>query len=170
MPGAPTAVITRIWLALAPAVDWTQCIVAFDTYQRRPSTSRESIATEPNGPSAWHRFRVAHPLVLHSHEDSTRRRSKALISYDRHGSGRRVSSDAARAAGGEITFQRSLSGPAHAAAAQRLHLEPHHALGHEGRRRLHLSAMRLFDRHRARAVSQAAREASATRFSFTWNS
>jgi len=25
-------VITRIWLALAPAVDWSQCVVAFDTF------------------------------------------------------------------------------------------------------------------------------------------
>src|SRR6202008_658011 len=25
-------VITRIWLALAPAVQWSQCVVAFDTF------------------------------------------------------------------------------------------------------------------------------------------
>jgi FAD/FMN-containing dehydrogenase len=37
-------VITRIWLALAPAVDWSQCVVAFDTFDPAFDFS-ERIAT-----------------------------------------------------------------------------------------------------------------------------
>jgi len=41
-------IITRIWLALAPAVDWSQCVVAFDTFDAAFDFS-EQIATN----SAW---------------------------------------------------------------------------------------------------------------------
>jgi len=41
-------IITRIWLALAPAVDWSQCIVAFDTHSAAYDFG-EKIATDP----AW---------------------------------------------------------------------------------------------------------------------
>jgi hypothetical protein len=37
-------VMTRIWLALAPAVDWSQCVVAFDTFDAAFDFS-EKIAT-----------------------------------------------------------------------------------------------------------------------------
>ena len=37
-------IITRIWLALAPAVEWSQCIVAFDTFEAAFDFS-EKIAT-----------------------------------------------------------------------------------------------------------------------------
>ena len=39
-------IITRIWLALAPAVDWSQCVVAFDTFDAAFDFS-EQIATAP---------------------------------------------------------------------------------------------------------------------------
>jgi FAD/FMN-containing dehydrogenase len=39
-------VITRIWLALAPAVDWSQCVVAFDTFDAAFDFG-EHIATTP---------------------------------------------------------------------------------------------------------------------------
>ena len=38
-------VITRIWLALTPAVDWSQCVVAFDTFESAFDFS-ERIATD----------------------------------------------------------------------------------------------------------------------------
>ena len=38
-------VITKIWLALAPAVDWSQCVVAFDTFDAAYDFS-EQIANE----------------------------------------------------------------------------------------------------------------------------
>jgi FAD/FMN-containing dehydrogenase len=41
-------IITRIWLALVPAVDWSQCVVAFDTFGAAFDFS-EKIATDP----AW---------------------------------------------------------------------------------------------------------------------
>lgn len=40
-------VISRIWLALAPAVEWSQCVVAFDTFAAAFDFS-ERIATESN--------------------------------------------------------------------------------------------------------------------------
>jgi FAD/FMN-containing dehydrogenase len=41
-------IITRIWLALAPAVEWSQCVVAFDTFAAAYDFS-EKIAMDP----AW---------------------------------------------------------------------------------------------------------------------
>jgi FAD/FMN-containing dehydrogenase len=41
-------IITRIWLALVPAVDWSQCVVGFDTFGAAFDFS-EQIATDP----AW---------------------------------------------------------------------------------------------------------------------
>jgi FAD/FMN-containing dehydrogenase len=38
-------VITRIWLALAPAVDWSQCVVSFDSFEEAFDFS-ERIATD----------------------------------------------------------------------------------------------------------------------------
>lgn len=38
-------VITRIWLALAPAVDWSQCVVSFDSFKEAYDFS-ERIATD----------------------------------------------------------------------------------------------------------------------------
>ncbi len=38
-------VITRIWLALAPAVDWSQCVVSFDSFEEALDFS-ERIATD----------------------------------------------------------------------------------------------------------------------------
>ena len=40
-------VMTRIWLALAPAVEWWQCVVAFDTFAAAFNFS-EQIATSPD--------------------------------------------------------------------------------------------------------------------------
>ena len=40
-------IITRIWMALAPAVEWSQCVVAFDTFDAAFDFS-EKIATDAN--------------------------------------------------------------------------------------------------------------------------
>ncbi len=40
-------IITRVWLALAPAVEWSQCIVAFDTFAAALDFG-EKIATGPS--------------------------------------------------------------------------------------------------------------------------
>jgi FAD/FMN-containing dehydrogenase len=40
-------IITRIWLALAPAIDWSQCVVAFDSFDTAFDFS-EKIATNPS--------------------------------------------------------------------------------------------------------------------------
>src|SRR5215469_13851589 len=40
-------IISRIWLALTPAVDWSQCVVAFDTFNSAFDFS-EKIATDLN--------------------------------------------------------------------------------------------------------------------------
>ena len=46
-------VITRIWLALTPAVEWSQCAVAFDTFDAAFDFS-ERIATDADrGPNGW---------------------------------------------------------------------------------------------------------------------
>ena len=37
-------IITRIWLALTPSVEWAQCVVAFDTFDQAFDFS-ERIAT-----------------------------------------------------------------------------------------------------------------------------
>ncbi len=46
-------VITRIWLALAPAVEWSQCVVAFDTFDAAYRFQRTNRHGLRNGPSAW---------------------------------------------------------------------------------------------------------------------
>src|SRR5580704_10952219 len=40
-------IITRIWLALTPAVEWSQCVVAFDTFDTAFDFS-EKVATNPS--------------------------------------------------------------------------------------------------------------------------
>ncbi len=61
-------VITRIWLALAPAVDWSQCVVAFDTFDAAFDFS-EKIADGNSGPSGWSP-RSSGPFLLSSPRSS----------------------------------------------------------------------------------------------------
>ena len=39
-------IITRIWLALTPSVDWAQCVVAFDTFDQAFDFSQQVATTE----------------------------------------------------------------------------------------------------------------------------
>ncbi len=123
-------VITRIWLALAPAVQWSQCAVAFDTFDAAFDFS-ERIATD----SQWIKRLVTTfewpipsfftPVAQYSPN------GKALIFF-------LIASGAARGArsrgaGGRRSRElfRRVPRPAHQAAAFRLHLESHHAVGHK---------------------------------------
>ena len=59
-------VITRIWLALTPAVEWSQCVVAFDSFDAAFDFS-ERIATDASLDQApGHDLRVAHSVLLHA--------------------------------------------------------------------------------------------------------
>ena len=59
-------VITRIWLALTPAVDWSQCAVAFDTFDCRLRLQRENRDGDAVDQAAGDGFRVADSIVLHA--------------------------------------------------------------------------------------------------------
>ena len=48
-------VITRIWLALTPAVEWSQCVVAFDGFDAAFDFSERIARTAHPGSSAWSR-------------------------------------------------------------------------------------------------------------------
>ena len=46
-------IITRIWLALTPAVEWAQCSVAFDTFDQGFEFSQRIAASEDWTKSGW---------------------------------------------------------------------------------------------------------------------
>ena len=130
-------VLTRIWFALTPAVEWTQATAVFDTYVQAFRFT-QSIAVDP----AWTKrlatvFEWPIPSFFTPIRQTTRE-GKALALLMIASAQAEDFSAAAKAAGGEVTFSRTLRGPAHAATVERLHVEPHHALGHEGRSRLTL--------------------------------
>ena len=62
-------VLTRIWFALAPAVEWMQFTAAFATYEDA-FTFAESIAADARVDQApGDCLRVADPIVLHAGEE-----------------------------------------------------------------------------------------------------
>ena len=135
-------IITRIWLALAPSVEWGQCAVAFDTFDQAFDFS-ERVATSDD----WTKRLVTTfewPIPSFFSPVSTLApEGKALIFFLIAEDQRTSLETAAREAGGAVTFSAPYNGLAHGAPALRLHLEPHHALGHEVRPCVHLPAMRL---------------------------
>ena len=135
-------IITRIWLALTPAVEWSQCVVAFDTFDAAFDFS-EKIATGAGmDQAAGNRFRVADSVFLHAHPAIRAGRQDADFFHDRFQPACRTGS---RRAGRRRNCysKRGVSRPQREAAAFRLHLESHHALGDEIGRSLHVLAMRL---------------------------
>jgi FAD/FMN-containing dehydrogenase len=103
-------VLTRIWFALAPAVEWTQATAAFDTYQDA-FTFAETIAVDP----AWtKRLVTVFEWPIPSFFTPVKhvvRANKTLVLV-------MVASEqairwraAAEEAGGEVTFSGSYSGP-----------------------------------------------------------
>ena len=102
-------IITRAWLALAPAVEWAQCTVAFDRFDQAFDFS-ERIA----GREEWKKrlvttfewpipsfFTPVHTLV---------REGKALIFFMIAEEQRASLEKAAQAAGGEVTFSAPYAG------------------------------------------------------------
>lgn len=103
-------VITRIWFALAPAVDWTQITVAFDTYERA-FTFTESIAVD----AAWiKRLATVFEWPIPSFFAPIKhlvRDGKALVLIMIASSQLDALRAAAMAAGGEVTFTGAYDGP-----------------------------------------------------------
>jgi FAD/FMN-containing dehydrogenase len=102
-------IITRAWLALAPAVEWAQCTVAFDRFDQAFDFSERIAAGEE-----WEKrlvttfewpipsfFTPVHTLV---------REGKALIFFMIAEEQRASLEKAAQAAGGEVTFSAPYAG------------------------------------------------------------
>ena len=103
-------VLTRIWFALAPAVDWTQVTVAFDTYQQAFRFT-QSIAVDP----AWTKrlatvFEWPIPSFFTPIKEVTREgKTLALVMIGAPQT--EAFCAAAKAAGGEVTFTGAYTGP-----------------------------------------------------------
>jgi FAD/FMN-containing dehydrogenase len=95
-------IITRIWLALTPAVEWSQCVVAFETFDFAFDFS-EKIATDP----AWtKRLVTAFEWPIPSFFTPIRQyapEGKALIFFMIASSQLAGLESAARDAGGKVT-------------------------------------------------------------------
>ena len=103
-------VLTRIWFALTPAVEWTQVTAAFDTYMQAFRFT-QSIAVDP----AWtKRLATVFEWPIPSFftpikQDHARRQSaRALMIASAQVE---AFSAAAKAAGGEVTFSGPYEGP-----------------------------------------------------------
>jgi FAD/FMN-containing dehydrogenase len=102
-------IITKIWLALTPAVDWAQCVVAFDTFDAAFSFS-ETIAVDP----AWTKRLVTTfewpipscfaPIAPYTRKD------KALIFFMIAAAQLEALTAAALAAGGDVTLAAPFTG------------------------------------------------------------
>ncbi len=149
-------VLTRIWFALAPAVEWTQLTAAFDTYEQA-FTFTETIAVD----AAWtKRLATVFEWPIPSFFTPVKhmvRADKTLVLIMIATAQLDSLRAAVAAAGGEVTFAGPYDGSAHAAAAERLHVEPHHLVGHEGRSGVHIFAVRIFAGGLPGAVSASAR-------------
>ncbi len=162
-------IITRIWLALAPAVEWSQCAVAFDTFDAAFDFS-ERIATG----AEWTKrlvttFEWPIPSFLHARETVRARGQGADFFSDRV----RVSlprfEAAARAAGGEVTYSGAYLG-----------LRSRPLLSDYTWNHTTLWAMKAddaytylqcgFDPDTVRDSCAGSRRGSARRFCFTWSS
>ena len=102
-------IITKIWLALTPAVEWAQCVVAFDSFEKAFDFS-EKIATE----EAWTKrlvtvFEWPIPSFFSLVKDVVRE-GKALIFLMIAEEQRARLEQAAQAAGGEITWSAPYEG------------------------------------------------------------
>jgi FAD/FMN-containing dehydrogenase len=103
-------ILTRIWFALTPAVDWMQCTIVFDSYDQAFAFT-ESVATDPK----WTKrlatvFEWPIPSFFTPIKSTVRDgKSMALLMIAK------AQSDAlmekARAAGGEVTFRGDYEGP-----------------------------------------------------------
>ncbi len=102
-------VISRIWLALTPAVAWAQCAVAFDTFEQA-FTFSEKIAYDPR----WTKrlvttFEWPIPTCFSPVVNITRPQ-KSLIFFMIAATQLNELESAAKAAGGEVTFAGEYTG------------------------------------------------------------
>jgi FAD/FMN-containing dehydrogenase len=103
-------VLTRIWFALTPAIEWVQCTVVFGTYDQA-FTFAESIAIDPK----WTKrlatvFEWPIPSFF-SPIKSTVREGKAMALLMIAAEQSDMLAQVAKAAGGEITFSGKYEGP-----------------------------------------------------------
>ncbi len=136
-------IITRIWLALAPAVDWAQCAVAFDTFDAA-FTFAETIANS----SEWTKRLVTvfeWPIPsFFSPVKQLVREGKALIFFMIAATRRWTPSrNWLCSPAASLRFSGAHAELQDQPAALRLHLEPHDALGNSCRCQLHIPAVRL---------------------------
>jgi FAD/FMN-containing dehydrogenase len=102
-------VITRIWLALARAVEWSQCVVAFDTFDAAFDFS-EQVATGQQWAKRlvttfeWPIPSFFSPVKLYVPE------GKALIIFMIASAQLAALEDAAKVAGGEVTYSGAYRG------------------------------------------------------------
>ena len=102
-------IITRIWLALTPSVEWAQCVVAFDTFDHAFDFSQQ-VATSPE----WRKrlittFEWPIPSFFSPISKFTRP-GKALIFFMIADDQRERLEAAAVAAGGEVTLAEHYNG------------------------------------------------------------
>jgi len=96
-------IITRIWLALAPAVEWAQCAIAFDTFDAA-FTFAETIA---NAGEWTKRLVTVFEWPIPSFFTPVKqvvREGKALIFFMIAAEQIEAFSESARSSGGEVTF------------------------------------------------------------------
>ena len=103
-------VLTRIWFALAPAVEWVQFTAAFDSYEKAFGFT-ETVATDP----AWtKRLATVFEWPIPSFFTPIKkivRDGKSLVLIMIEAAQAEALEDAARAAGGEVTFSGAFEGP-----------------------------------------------------------
>jgi FAD/FMN-containing dehydrogenase len=102
-------IITRIWLALTPSVDWAQCVVAFDTFDQAFDFSQEVAVSAEWQKRLITTFEWPIPSFFTPISKVTRE-GKALIFFLIAEEQRERLQAAAREAGGEVTFAERYQG------------------------------------------------------------
>ena len=103
-------VLTRIWFALAPAVEWIQFTAAFDSYEKAFGFT-ETVATD----AGWtKRLATVFEWPIPSFFKPIKkivREGKSLVLIMIEAAQAEALADAAKAAGGEVTFSGAFEGP-----------------------------------------------------------
>jgi FAD/FMN-containing dehydrogenase len=102
-------IITRIWLALTPSVEWAQCVVAFDTFDQAFDFSQEVAVSAEWQKRLITTFEWPIPSFFTPISKVTRE-GKALIFFLIAEEQRERLQAAAREAGGEVTFAERYQG------------------------------------------------------------
>ena len=102
-------IITRVWLALTPAVEWAQCVVAFDTFAQAFDFSERIATSEEWTKRLVTTFEWPIPSFLAPVKKYVRE-NKSLIFFMIAEQQRELLEAAARDAGGEVTFSAPWTG------------------------------------------------------------